>query len=40
MYEHPTILEKQLIRLQCYTIKSLLHIAQKQAVKKPHLALY
>ena len=35
MYEHPTILENQLIRLQCYTIKNLLHVVQKQAVTKP-----
>ena len=35
MYEHPTILENLFIRLQCYTIKNLLHVVQKQAVKKP-----
>lgn len=33
MYEHPTILENLFIRLQCYTIKNLLHVVQKRAVK-------
>ena len=35
MYEHPIILENQLIRLQCYTIK-LLHVVQKQVVTKAY----